>query len=263
MEKLVITATTAGSWIYPDVGNWAKTMDDLVEDCVQCCKAGAATVHVHLIHGHEKEIVEKIRSRCNVLIQAGMSGDTIPERKDTFEARPDMIAVMVGHHSEYFTEATLDKLHPMKELEEYCIKCREFGIRQAWEVWFAGATWCLNYLDKKNLLDKPNILTCFFGWPGSTWTPPTVEEYLHRVHYLPKDSVYDISVMGEEQTLIGTLSIATGGNIRVGTEDWPFLRPGRKAKNNAEIVERIVRLSKEMGRDVATPDEARKILNIR
>ncbi|HCC36353.1 MAG TPA: 3-keto-5-aminohexanoate cleavage protein [Treponema sp.] len=263
MEKLVITATTANSWIYPDLRNWAISVDDLVEDCVQCHEAGAAVVHVHLIRGHEKEIVDKIRARCDVVIQAGMSSDVIPDRTGDFEARPEMLSIILNHHAEFFTEMAVNRLHPMEELEEYCRKCREYGIRPEWEVWNAGSSWSLEYLDKKGLLDKPNILTCFFGWPGSSWSPPTADEFLHRVRYLPSDSAYSVSVMGEEQTLLMSMAIAMGGNVRVGTEDWPFLTPGRKAKNNAEIVERVVRIAGEMGREVATSSEARRILNLK
>jgi 3-keto-5-aminohexanoate cleavage enzyme len=263
MDKLIITATTANSWIYPDIKNWALTVDDLVDDCVQCYEAGAAVVHVHLTRGHEKEIVDKIRKRCDVIIQAGMSSDVIPDRTGDFEARPEMLSIILNHHAEFFTEMAVNRLHPMEELEEYCKKCRDYGIRPEWEVWNAGSCWSLEYLDKKGLLDKPNILTCFFGWPGSSWSPPTAEEYLNRVRCLPPESAYSISVMGEEQTLIATLAIATGGNVRAGTEDWPFLTPGKPAKNNAEIVERIVRLSKEMGREVASVGEARKLLNLK
>jgi 3-keto-5-aminohexanoate cleavage enzyme len=263
MEKLIITATTANSWIYPDAKNWATTIDALVDDCVQCQEAGAAVVHVHLIRGHEKEIVDKIRQRCDVIIQAGMSSDVIPDRGGDFGSRPEMMSIILNHHAEFFTEMAVNRLHPVEELEEYCQKCRQYGIRPEWEVWNAGGTWSIEYLDKKGLLDKPNILTCFFGWPGSTWSPPTAEEFLHRVRYLPKDSVYSISVMGEEQSLIAAMAIGMGGNVRAGTEDWPFLVPGKKAKNNAEIITRIARLSREMGREVASSAEARKILNLK
>ena len=260
MEKLIITATTANSWIYPDAKNWAEDVDGLVDDCVECAKAGAAVVHVHLIRGREKEIVDKIRKRTNVVIQAGMSSDVIPDRKGDFEAHPEMMSIILNHHGEFFTKTAMNRLHSMEELEEYCQKCREYHIRQEWEVWNPGSYWSLEYLDKKGLLDKPNILTCFFGWPGNTWSPPTADEFLHRLRYMPKDSYYSVSTMGADQTLIAFMAMAMGGNVRVGTEDWPYLSPNKKAKNNAEIVARIVRISNEMGREIATPDEVRKML---
>jgi 3-keto-5-aminohexanoate cleavage enzyme len=68
--------------------------------------------------------------------------------------------------------------------------------------------------------------------------------------------------MGKEQTKIATLSIANGGNVRVGTEDYPFIKEGRPAKSNAELVSRMVKISKEMNREIADPSEARKIIGI-
>ena len=77
-----------------------------------------------------------------------------------------------------------------------------------------------------------------------------------------KIDVATISVMGREQTAIALLAIENGGNVRVGTEDYPFVREGVPAKNNAELVKRIAKISREMGRDVATPQEARKIIGL-
>jgi 3-keto-5-aminohexanoate cleavage enzyme len=58
------------------------------------------------------------------------------------------------------------------------------------------------------------------------------------------------------------MAILLGGHVRVGMEDNPFIRPGEYAKSNAELVEKIVRISRELGREVATPSEARKIMGI-
>jgi 3-keto-5-aminohexanoate cleavage enzyme len=66
--------------------------------------------------------------------------------------------------------------------------------------------------------------------------------------------------MGKEQAAIATLAIATGGNVRVGTEDYPFISDGVPARNNAELIERIVTIARFMGREVATPVDARKMI---
>ena len=83
-EKLIITATTANSWIYPDVKNWPQNTDQLIEDVVNCYEAGAAIAHVHLPRGEEVEIVKKIREQCDIIIQAGMSSESIPKRNGDF-----------------------------------------------------------------------------------------------------------------------------------------------------------------------------------
>ena len=173
MEKLIITATTANSWIYPDLKNWAGNDKDLVEDAVKCAEAGAAVIHIHLPRGREVDVVKRLRDRTEALVQAGMSSEPIPDRKGDFTARPDMMSVILNHHAEQFTEVEVNRLHPVSELEEYCKRCRDSGIKPEWEVWNSGSYWNLRYLRDKGLLDPPSILTLFFGWPGGTWSPST------------------------------------------------------------------------------------------
>ena len=263
-EKVIITATTANSWIYPDLKNWADSIDDLIEDVIKCYEAGAAIAHIHLPRGHEEEVVERIRERCDVIIQAGMSSESIPKRSGDFEAKPEMMSIIPNHHAEHFSETILDVLHPIKELEDYCIKLKGAKIRPEWEVWHTGSYWNLQYLIEKELLDwsKPHILTLFFNWPGGTWSPPTYDEYMHRKKYMPPECVHTVSVMGKEQMKLLVFVITHGGNIRVGTEDYPFIKKGKPAKNNAEIVKQYVEISKKLGLVVADPSEARKILSL-
>jgi 3-keto-5-aminohexanoate cleavage enzyme len=173
-----------------------------------------------------------------------------------------MLSAILNHHDEHFTEMTVNQIHDLDELEQYCITCEKYDIKPEWEVWHIGSYWNLNYLIKKNLLKAPHVLTLFFNWPGGTWSPPTADEYLHRIKYMPKNCLHTISVMGEEQTKIAVMSISNGGNVRVGTEDYPFLKESVPAKDNAEIVLRMVNISKEMGRETADPSEARKILGL-
>ena len=261
-EKVIITATTANSWIYPELKNWAETTDDLIDDVVKCYEEGAAIAHIHLPRGEEIETVKRIRDKCNIIIQAGMSSYPINERTLDFLAKPDMLSIILNHHDEHFTDLTVNQIHDLNELEQYCIECKKFNIKPEWEVWHTGSYWNLNYLIKKDLLEPPHILTLFFNWPGGTWSPPTADEYLHRIKYIPPNCIHTISVMGEQQTKIATLSIAHSGNVRVGTEDYPFIKKGVPAKNNAELIARMVKICKEMGRDVADPSEARKIIEI-
>ena len=261
-EKMIITATTANSWIHPELKNWGQSTDELINDVVNCYEAGAAIAHVHLPRGEEIETVKKVRERCDIIIQAGMSSYPIEERAPDFHAKPDMLSVISNHHAEHFPGQNVDVIHDLDELEQYCISCKKFNIKIEWEVWHAGSYWNLNYLIEKKLLDPPYVLTLFFNWPGGTWSPPSSEEYLHRIRYIPDNSVHTVSIMGKEQIKIATLAILHGGNVRVGTEDYPFIKEGVPAKNNAEIVRKMVNLSKEMGRETADPSEARKLLGI-
>ena len=263
-DKLIITATTANSWISPEVKNWAQNIDELVEDAIKCYEEGAAIVHVHLPRGEEIEVVKKIREQCDVIIQAGMSSESIPKREGDFKAKPEMLSIILNHHAEHFTELSVDVLHPIEELEEYCIKCKDTQINPEWEVWHMGSYWSLNFLIDKGLLNWVNthILTLFFNWPGSTWSPPTYDEYMHRKQYMPDNCVHTVSAMGEDQMKLLVFVMTHGGNIRVGTEDYPFVSKGKPARDNAEIVKEYVSIAKHVKREVADPSEARKMLGL-
>ncbi|MFX1277842.1 MAG: 3-keto-5-aminohexanoate cleavage protein [Promethearchaeota archaeon] len=263
-QKIIITVTTANSLVYPELKNWANKTEQLVDDVVECYEAGASVAHVHLPRGEEVETIKKIRERCDIIIQAGMSRETISQRKGDFEAKPDMMSVMLNHHSEHYDKTIIEVLHPIKELEEYCMKLKEANIKPEWELWHTGSSWNLDYLIKSGLLEwsKPHILTLLFNWPGGLWSPPNYQEYMYRKKFIPTDSVHTVSVLGEDQMKLLVFVLTHGGNIRVGTEDYPFIKKGEPARNNAEIVKNYVDICKHVRREVADPLKARKILGL-
>ena len=77
------------------------------------------------------------------------------------------------------------------------------------------------------MVEPPYFTSLFFGWPGGSWSPPTVEEYQYRRRYLPESSIVTVSIMDERQIDIMAAVILAGDHIRVGTEDYPFDRHGR------------------------------------
>lgn len=264
MDKMMITATTANSWLHPELENWAGTTDTLVDDAVACAEAGAAILHVHLPRsGEATDIVCRIRERTDAIIQAGMSSYPVEERLTDFESSPDMISCILNHHDEHFVGTHVNCLHGLDEFERYCRMFDQYGVKPEWEVWHTGSYWNLEYMVRKGWLAGPHVLTLFFGWPGGTWSPPTPDCYFFRLAHMPPDCFHTVSVMGEQQTTIAMLAIAGGGNVRVGTEDNPFVEEGVPAKDNAELVERMAWLSRKMGREVATAAEARKTLGLK
>ena len=262
-EKLIVTVTTANAWIYPEAKNYPKTPEEIAETVYNCYKEGASIAHVHLPKNACKKTVELIREKCDIIIQAGMSSDPINKRQELFNSKPDMVSIILNHHDEVFLDVEVNRLHPRKELEEYCKLCRKTGIKPEFEVWHHGSIWNLNHLIKKKLVDKPYFLTLFLGWPGGTWSPPTPDEFLHRIKYLPTESVCSVSIMGPEQETILPFAIKHGKHVRVGTEDYPYIKKGVLAKDASELVRKIVKISKEMRREIADPSEARKIIGIR
>jgi len=256
-NKLVITVTANPSWIYPETKNHPTTPEEIADEIYKCYKAGASIAHIHAPHT-QIETMKRIRDKCDIIVQVGLSGETLEVRRPILEARPDMMSIILTHHDEQFTNEAFNILHMKPELEDYSRICLKYGVKPEFEVWHTGAVWNLRYLEKKHLLEKPYFLSIFFGWPGGSWSPPTVDELEHRVKYLPEGSLYTVSVMDKAQRELLRAAIRMGGHVRVGTEDYPFREDGTLAKDNAELVAEIARVSRENGRDVATPEEARQ-----
>lgn len=259
--KLIITVTANPSWIYPETKNYPNSPEEIAEEVQACCKAGASIAHIHA-PGKQIETMRRIRDKCDVIVQVGLSGEPLESRRPILEARPDMMSIILTHHDEEFTNESFNALHLKPELEEYCRLCMKFGVKPEFEVWHTGAVWNLRHLEKMRLVDKPYFLSIFFGWPGGSWSPPTVDELEHRVKHLPEGSLYTSSVMDRAQGELLRATIRMGGHVRVGTEDYPFLADGTPARDNAELVAEIARVCRENGREVATPEEARRRVGI-
>ena len=116
------------------------------------------------------------------------------------------------------------------------------------------------YLVKKGVLKSPLQFNLVMNVRGSASGTP--KNLFHMVESLPEGSTFTVSGIGPSQVRMLTMSILLGGHTRTGLEDTILYEKGILA-TNPMLVERVVRISKELGRDVATPDEAREILGLK
>jgi 3-keto-5-aminohexanoate cleavage enzyme len=264
MEKLIITNCAADTSMHPEVPARFAKSEALAASVEPAWRAGAAIVHIHAPptdYGAWESHTKAIRDRCGILIQYGISTQTVEQRKAVVKNRPEMMSVALGAHNLAFTGRDLMMLHPRAELAELMRVCRDNGVKPEFEVFSLGDIWLLQDLIAKDLVSPPYLMTPFFGRPGGTWSPPTMNEFLNRIAGLPKESYYATSVTGPSHLLLEAMAVMSGGHVRVGTEDEPYLRPGVLG-DNADHVARIARIAKEFGREVATVDEARAMLKI-
>ncbi len=256
MKPLVIIATPNICWLKPDLV-YPRTAVAIAEEARLCRDKGASVLHIHA-EGQWTEVFAEVRRRSDILIQGGMSSIPLKDRMDILLQKAEMISIILNHHDEAFAEVDCNMLHTKAELDEYAVACRRLGVKPEFEVWHSGSIWNLRRLIDKGLLDPPYITTLFFGWPGGTWSPPTVEEYLYRRSQMPVECAMAVSVMDERQMDILVAAITHGDNVRVGTEDYPWTRQGKLAETH-ELVEEIAAISRSLGREVATPAQARQI----
>ncbi len=185
------------------------------------------------------------------------------------DQRPDMISTCFNAHDECFDyepgrlPVELYAIHDREELREYCELTDKLGVKIEVEAFHYGGVWNAMRMREKGLLKDPIWTTFFLGWKGGCWTPPTPRAVIYMADHCPDGFVWNTSVMDPlEQWTVLTTAITLGGHVRIGMEDNPFLAAGEYARSNAELVEKIVRIARDLGRDIASPDEARAIMQI-
>lgn len=289
MDDLIITVTVDSSMSYP--GNTymppLEDTDAVAAEYVRAIDAGASLVHHHGVHYLEKTmspdgkqlskidfdgwkaVTEKIREARDPIMQFGIASARIEEKIRLMELRPDMMSYAFNVHDEFFQPDPaypaneMYSLHPRDELVEFCTAAQAHGVKPEIECFYTGAFWNLEYVRRKGLLDDPIWATLLIGWPGGAWTPPTPESVVYLTHNLPPRTNWNLSVMDTAtQWKLVPMAIAMGGHVRVGWEDNPYLPDGTPAKSNAELVDVVVRMAECMGRRVAGPAEARRIVGI-
>ena len=186
------------------------------------------------------------------------------------DQRPDMISTCFNAHDECFDyepgnePVELYAIHDREELKEYCEITGRLGVKLEVEAFHYGGVWNAMRMMEKGLLKGPVWVTFFLGWKGGCWTPPTVAG--DDLHGRPLPGGLHLEHLASwtrcEQWKVLSTAIILGGHVRVGMEDNPFLTPGEYARSNAELVEKIVRIARDLGREIATPDEARAMLQI-
>ncbi len=274
MQPLIITAA-CGLTRPPGAG--PDSVEDVVRSVVLAAKAGAAIAQIRAPSRHDPAtgrprtdlgrwigMIRGIRENCDILVHAGTAAMQIEDRVEMFEAtKPDIASFLLGHHGIVVRGHEHASLRTRADGLRLLKAHLALGVKPDFEVFHAGSVRNLEYLLGQADAPRPLAVTPFFGWEGGEWSPPTVEELLHRIHLLPKECVYSITVAGPEQVLMHALAIGRGGHVRAGPGDYPFCSEGVHWRDSAQFVERARRLADEFGREVATPAKAAEMLGLR
>lgn len=269
MEKLIITAALTGAEVTRELQpNLPITPDEIAQAAYECYVAGASIVHIHArdeegnpTQAYEvyKEIKEKIEEKCNIIFQPSTGGAVWhgpEERLQPVELKPEMATLSCGTCN--FGPDVF--MNSEEYMEKFATRMKELGVKPEMEIFERGMIENAKKLAKKGLVETPMHFDFVLGVPGAC--PGTPEDLLHMIHAIPENSTWTVAGIGRYELPLATMAILLGGHVRVGFEDNIYYSKGRLAKSNAELVERIVRLAKELGREVATPEEARRILGI-
>ena len=271
-EPLIVTAALTGGVhgkeAHPEL---PETPEEIGQAAAKVEAAGASVVHLHARTdaGERSFATERFqaiddavrRYADDVIIQHSTGGTGAPDELRHQPLRtdppPEMASLDMGplnrydHLTSENTRGLVDSLH-----EEMV----ERGIKPELEVFNDGH---LNevhgLLDRRELAD-PVYATLIFG-PG-TLTRPTPRNLLTSVGDLPEGAQFNTLGFGRHQLPFATMGILFGGHVRVGLEDNVYYREGELAEGNAQLVERVVRVAEMLGREVASPAQARALLGL-
>ncbi len=268
MEKLIITVAPTGS--IPKKKNTPHvpvTIEEIVACALRCEDEEASIVHIHIRDEDQNPsddpeifhaVVNRIRERCNLIIQVstgGRAGTGLESRIQRLQVRPEMASLTTG--SVNFPNSAYD--NPPDLIEALAKEMQRLEIKPEMEIFDLSMINNAVALGDRSLADRPLHFNFVMGLRGAM--PAKIEHLAHLSTGLPAESTWTVSGIGAAQLVMNIHAVLMGGNVRVGLEDNIYYRKGELATNE-RLVQRIARLSKELGREVATPDEARKILGL-
>lgn len=267
MDKLIVTVAPNGGLPTkeqnPDV---PVTPDEIIEQGVACCEAGASVLHFHARDQNQKgcfdyeftkKVLEGLRKRCGIIVQVTTGGwvdrDT---RIQAVDLKPDMMSLNVG--SINFRGRVYINAPP--DVDHWAGKMLEYGVRPEIECYDFSHIEAGIDLVERGLVEKPALFDFVLGIKSTISYSP--KHLINMIDMVPPGNLWNVVGIGRHQLNTQALAIVLGGNCRVGLEDNLYYSH-RVLATNLQLVERAVRLAKELQREVATPAEARKILGIK
>lgn len=272
MEKLIITAAICGAEVTKEQNPAVPyTVEEIVREAKSAVDAGAAIVHLHVREddgtptqskARFKECLDAIYKVCPDVIvipsTGGAVGMTAEERLQPTELFPEMATLDCGTCN--FGDDVFENTMPM--MRAFGKRMLENNIKPEYECFEMGhLDTILNMAKKGQVPGAPMQFNFVLGVPGCT--PATVQNLSWMVNAIPAGSTWTATGIGRHAFTLAAAAIVMGGNVRVGFEDNLNLERGVPAKSNGELVAKVVRLAKELGREVATSAEAREILGLK
>ena len=287
--SVAITGGMQGKEINP---NHPETAEEQAAQTYECYKAGASVVHVHARQPDNSSLTTgdpEVYRRVNALIRekcpdiiinnttgGGMGVTTEEECMASIKANPEICSIDMGPLA---VQAVLKKRLPplpgpreqdfafdhcttctFAQTERYAQAMLEAGIKPELEVWHSGQYWLAHNLIQKGLVKPPYLIQFVMGFQSGAYASP--KEMMYLMEVAPKPSVFSCLAIGLLQTTTVALGLILGVNVRTGMEDNILYKRGELCKDNAQLVEKVVRLARELNREVATPLQARQMLGL-
>ncbi len=281
-DPVVITCALTGGIHGKEANpNLPEQPDEIVEQGIAAWRAGAAILHVHArnpdgsntmdpeIYG---ELHERLCAETDAVVQLTTGGSprlSVEERLNTVLLAPEMCSLNMGLLNFFIRGEQVFFANHRSDIERFAREIAERNVRPELEVYSAAMLEEVAHLLGLGVFEPPYVINFVLHTPtqgGVRGTPYNLSDMVLRLRELPvawEDLRITVSAMGPTQLPMTTIALAMGFNIRVGMEDNVLYRRGEPLVDNAQLVERAVRIAAELDRRPATPDEARELLLLR
>jgi len=269
-EPVVISCAITGNKTTREMNpNLPLTPKEQGIAAAEAVAAGASVIHLHVrrddgaeSHALERfaEAVGEIQARApSAIIEVSTRaaiGEGVDYRGNCLELRTEMCSLNVGSIN-IGDEVFLNEPQDVRDLAS---RIYQFGVEPELDCFDVGHLESIFTLRKAGVLRDPLRFLLVLGISGGVTADP--RNLVHMVSLLPPRSHWCAVGIGRFQIGIAAQALVMGGNVRVGLEDTAYYRKGEVAKSNAQLVERVARLARELGREVASPDHARQLLGL-
>jgi len=300
LDKLIVTVAITGGASPASNPHLPKTPEEQVRATIDAYNAGASIVHIHArnpetgMPEHKATFFERaivpIKEQCKIIINVSTGGSgrrvdgdwlykeipeesvkgrvsVIPELCKNPKSKPDLASFNCGSpvidiYSKSKDEFALNfvMVHSFADMRYVASVMKQNGVKPEIECYDVSMINNALFLQEIGVFSKPLHFQCVMGILGGI--PASVDNLSHMVRQIPKDCTWSVCAVGLNQFPMVTMGIIMGGHVRVGFEDNIDIEKGVRARSNAEMVEKVVRIARELGRGIATPEEARKILGL-
>ncbi|MDP6043020.1 MAG: 3-keto-5-aminohexanoate cleavage protein [Dehalococcoidales bacterium] len=296
-SKVIIMAAITGSVYTPSMSPYLPiTPQQLADEAVAVCEAGAAIVHTHVRNPETgqpsldielfKEIFPNIKKRSNVILcpSTGGRGDLEERTKTIHVLKPEMASLNIGSINfnllplmekikewkfdweKPFLEGSFDRTfqNTFKQVVDAARVFAENETEPDLELHDFGMINSVAYLIEQGALRKPVHIDINIGKIGQA--PATIDNlvlFVRTARELIGDFRFTTSCGGKQTINLQAAALAMGGDARIGMEDTLYLGNGQLATSNVELVQEVVKIAEALGREIASPDEARKIIGLK
>lgn len=275
-SKVIITCALTGGIHGKEANPYLPEQpDEIVAQGIAAWRAGAAILHVHarnpdgsntMSKAIYRELHERLCAETDAIVQLTTGGSpvlTVTERLNTVLLNPEMCSLNLGLLNFFIRGEQVFFSNHRSDIERFAREMKRRAVKPELEVYNFAMLEEAEYLIGTGLLEPPYIINLVLNTPTQGGSRGTYVNLMEMWRRLPPGTLCNVSSMGRSQLPITTMALTMGLNVRVGMEDNVYYRYGQLVKENAELVERTVRIARELEREPATPDEAREVLGVR